>query len=159
MCEEFAPWNGAARVSGERGANRALKHPAAGPRIPKLPARGSRPETENKGFAGSRARTMPAGGPPNPKFPARGSRPETEIKGFARSRARTMPAAGPLISKFPARGLRPKTENKGLAGESSANHAGRRTRPGRPPGPLCFPAGRAPTKKHRAAARRFLLFY
>ena len=51
MCEEFAPRNGAARVCGEEGANRALKHPAGGPRIPKFPARGSRPETENKGLA------------------------------------------------------------------------------------------------------------
>ena len=83
MCEEFAPRNGAARASEEGGANRALKHPAGGPRIPKFPARGSRSETENKGFAGSRARTMPTAGPPIPKNPARGSRPETENKGLA----------------------------------------------------------------------------
>jgi|GEM_PF-6593253 len=70
--------------------------PAAWPPISKFPARGSRPETENKGFAGSRARTMPAGGPRIPKFPARGSRPKTENKGLAGIRARTMPAAGPL---------------------------------------------------------------
>ena len=53
LCEEFAPRDGAARVSGEGGANRASKHPA----------RGSRPKIENKGLAGSRARTMPVGGP------------------------------------------------------------------------------------------------
>ena len=88
---------------------------AAGPPIPKFPARGSRPKTENKGFAGSRARTMPTGGPPTSKLPARGSRPKTENKGFAGSRARTMPAGGPPIPKFPARGSRPETENKGLA--------------------------------------------
>lgn len=40
-----------------------MKHPAGGPPIPKNPVRGSRPETENKGLAGSRARTMPAPGP------------------------------------------------------------------------------------------------
>ena len=42
------------------------------------PAQGSRPKTENKGLAGSRARTVPAAGPPTLKLPARGSRPETE---------------------------------------------------------------------------------
>ena len=57
--------------------------PAVGPLISKNPARGSRPETENKGLAGSRARTMPTAGPPIPKNPARGSRPETENKGLA----------------------------------------------------------------------------
>ena len=86
-----------------------MKKPAGGPPIPKFPARGSRPETKNKGLAGSRARTMPAGGPPIPKFPVQSSRPETENKELAGSRARTMPAAGPLIPKFPG-----------------ANHAGRR---------------------------------
>ena len=77
LCEEFAPRDGAARVSGEGGANRALKKAAGGPLIPKHPARGSRPKIENKGLAGSRARTMPAGGPallpsgpgPNKKTP------------------------------------------------------------------------------------------
>ena len=90
--------------------------PAGGPLISKYPARGSRPETEKNGLAGSRARTMPAGGPRIPKFPARGSRPETENKGLAGSQARTMPAAGPPTLKFSARGSRPETENKGLAG-------------------------------------------
>ena len=101
-CEEFAPRNGTARAREERGANRARTMPTGGPPTSKLPARGSRPKTENKGFAGSRARTMPAGGPPIPKFLARGSRPKTENKGFARSRARTMPAAGlPLLTGSP----------------------------------------------------------
>ena len=57
--------------------------PAGGPPNPKFPARGSRPETENKGLAGSRASTMPPVGPLISKNPARGSRPETENKGLA----------------------------------------------------------------------------
>ena len=96
--------------------------PAGGPPIPKFPARGSRPKTENKGFAGSRARTVLVAGPPTPKFPARSSCPETENKGLAGSRARTVSAAEPPPLEFPARGSRPKTET----GETSANHAGRR---------------------------------
>ena len=62
----FAPGNRKQRACGESSANHA------GHRTSNLetPGRGSRPETENKGFAGSRARTMPAGGPPNPKHPA-----------------------------------------------------------------------------------------
>ena len=110
--EQTAPENRKQRVRGESSAN----HVGRRTPIPKLPARGSRPKAENKGFAGSRARTMPTGGPPIPKLPARGSRPKTENKGFAGSRARTMPAGGPPIPKFPARGSRPKTENKGFAG-------------------------------------------
>ena len=120
MCEEFAPRNGAARASEEGGANRALKYPAGGPRIPKFPARGSRPETENKGLAGSQARTMPATGPPTSKHPAevRARKPKTKgSRGVEREPCRpagrqtrnTRPAAGPLIPKFPG-----------------ANHAGRR---------------------------------
>ena len=117
--------------------------PAGGPPIPKNPARGSRPETENKGFTGSRARTMPAAGPLTPKFPARGSRPETENKGHAGSRARTMPAGGPPSPKFSARGSRPETENKGVAGSQA------RTKPAAGPtlltgGPASMPGGPIP---------------
>ena len=83
------------------------------------PARGSRPETETNGFAGSRARTVPAAGPPPPKFPVQGSRPKTETNGLAGSRARTVPAAGPPPPNFPARGSRLETENKGLAGSQA----------------------------------------
>ena len=110
--------------------------PAAGPPTSKNPVRGSRPETENKGLAGSRARTMPTVGPLISKNPARGSRPETENKGLAGSQARTMPATGPPTSKHPARGSRPETENKGFAGSRA------RTMPaGGPPNPK-HPAGR-----------------
>ena len=148
--------------------------PAGGPPNPKFPARGSRPETENKGLAGSRARTMPTVGPLISKNPARGSRPETENKGLAGSQARTMPATGPPTSKHPA-GRR--ASNPEIPGREPCRPPGplclpedlqvcppgpshfRRTRSGRPPSPLCFPAGRAPTKKHRAAARCLLLSY
>ena len=148
--------------------------PAVGPLISKNPARGSRPETKNKGLAGSRARTMPATGPPTSKHPAevRARKPKTKgSRGVEREPCRpagrqtrnTRPAAGPLIPKFPG-----------------ANHAGRRAHfayrrtckyarrahptfggpaPAGPPSPLCFPAGRVPTKKHRAAARCLLLSY
>ena len=134
----------------EAGSKPRLEKPAGRPPISKFPARGSRPKTENKGFAGGRARTMPAAGPPNPKHLARGSRPETENKGFAGSRARTMPAGGPPLSKHSARGSRPETENKGLAGSRARTMSA-----GRPPIPK-FPT-RPPHKKRRAAARRFSL--
>lgn len=96
------------------------------PRTSKLPARGSRPETETNGFAGSRARTVPAAGPPPPNFPARGSRPETENKGLAGSQARTGSPVGPTFSKLSARGSRLKTEIKGFARSQA------RTMPGPP---------------------------
>ena len=98
------------------------------------PARGSRPETETNGFAGSRARTVPAAGPPPPKFPVQGSRPKTETNGFAGSRARTVPAAGLPTSKLPARGSRPETETNGFAGSRA------RTVPAAGPPPPNFPA-------------------
>lgn len=47
----------------EAGSKPRLEKPAGEPPIPKFPARGSRPKTENKGFAGGRARTVPAAGP------------------------------------------------------------------------------------------------
>ena len=147
LCEEFAPRNGAARASEEGGANRALKHPAGGPRIPKFPARGARPETENKGLAGSQARTMPATGPPTSKHPAevRARKPKTKgSRGVEREPCRP---PGPLCLPEDLQVCPP-----------GPSHF-RRTRSGRPPSPLCFPAGRAPTKKHRAAARCLLLSY
>ena len=134
----FAPGNQKQRASGEPSANHA------GHRTSNLetPGRGSRPETENKGFAGSRARTMPAGGPPNPKHPAGRRASNPEIPGREPCRP-----PGPLCL--------PEDLQVCPAGPSHF----RRTRPGRPLSPLCFPAGRAPTKKHRAAARCLLLSY
>ena len=59
LCEDFAPRNGAARVRGERGANRTSKKPA-GPEW----RRGNcvkilLPGTELQGFAGSGEQTAP----------------------------------------------------------------------------------------------------
>ena len=59
LCEDFAPRNGAARVCGERGANRALKKPA-GPEC----RRGNcvkilLPGIELQGFAGNGEQTAP----------------------------------------------------------------------------------------------------
>ena len=169
LCEEFAPRDGAARARGEGGANRALEKPAVGPLISKNPARGSRPETENKGLAGSRARTMPAVGPRIPKFPARGSRSETENKGFAGSRARTKPAAGPPNLETPGPRFAPGNQKQRASGEPSANHAGHRTSnletPGRGSRPetenkgfagsraRTMPAGGPPNPKHPAGRR------
>ena len=59
MCEEFAPRNGAARVSGERGANRALEKPA-GPGCRRgICVKNLLPGTEPQGLARSGEQTAP----------------------------------------------------------------------------------------------------
>ena len=59
LCEEFAPRNGAARVSGERGANRALEKPA-GPGCRRgICVKNLLPGTELQGFAGGGEQTAP----------------------------------------------------------------------------------------------------
>ena len=80
MCEEFAPRNGAARVSGERGANRALEKPAGTGRRRGICVKNLLPGTEPQGFAVSGEQTAPWKRRP---APACGSRPETENKGLA----------------------------------------------------------------------------
>ena len=70
LCEEFAPRDGAARVSGEGGANRALEK-AAGPGR----RRGNcvkilLPETEPQGLAGNGEQTAPWKRRPAPAFGA-----------------------------------------------------------------------------------------
>ena len=59
MCEEFAPRNGAARVSGERGANRALEKPAIPGWRRGICVKNLLPETELQGLAGSGEQTVP----------------------------------------------------------------------------------------------------
>ncbi len=59
LCEDFAPRNGAARVCGERGANRA-REKAAGPgRRRRNCVKNLLPGTEPQGFAGSGEQTAP----------------------------------------------------------------------------------------------------
>ena len=90
--------------------------PAAGPPNPKFPARGSRPETENKGLAGSQARTMPATGPPTSKHPAevRARKPKTKgSRGVEREPCRP-PGLQTRNSRPEVRARKPKT--KGLRG-------------------------------------------
>ena len=56
----FAPGNRDQSPCGEWSANRTCRRRSTGPLLPDFPARGSRPETEVKGFAGNGARTAPA---------------------------------------------------------------------------------------------------
>ena len=98
--------------------------PAVGPLISKNPARGSRPETKNKGLAGSRARTMPATGPPTSKHPAevRARKPKTKgLRGVKRE-----PCRPPDLQPRNTRPrFAPGNRKQRVRGESSANHAGR----------------------------------
>ena len=66
LCEEFAPRNGAARVCGERGANRASKKPAGLGRRRGNCVKILLPETELQGFAGSGEQTAPQKSRPAP---------------------------------------------------------------------------------------------
>ena len=59
LCEEFAPRNGAARVSGEGGANRALEKPAGTGRRRGICVKNLLPGTELQGLAGSGEQTAP----------------------------------------------------------------------------------------------------
>ena len=128
LCEDFAPRNGAARVSKERGANRARKKPAGGSRGRGKCVKILLPETEPKGLAGSGEQTAPgkkrrASSPeiPGPRFAPenrnrgderepwwppglqpRNPRPEVRArKPKAGRRARTMAAAGPPADPSP----------------------------------------------------------
>ena len=56
LCEEFAPRNGAARASEERGANRALEKPAGTGRRRGNCVKNLLPGTELQGLAGSKPR-------------------------------------------------------------------------------------------------------
>ena len=58
-CEDFAPRNGAARASEERGANRALEKPAGGSRRRGTCVKILLPETEPQGLARSGEQTAP----------------------------------------------------------------------------------------------------
>ena len=58
----FAPGNRGQRFCGEWSANRLRLWRSSGPLLPFYSARGSRPETEVKGFAGNGARTVSACG-------------------------------------------------------------------------------------------------
>ena len=64
MCEEFAPRNGAARASEERGANRALEKPAGTGRRRGNCVKNLLPGTELQGLAGSGEQTAPWKRPP-----------------------------------------------------------------------------------------------
>ena len=59
MCEEFAPRNGAARVSGEGGANRAREKPADLGRRRGICVKNLLPGTELQGLAGGGEQTAP----------------------------------------------------------------------------------------------------
>ena len=201
MCEEFAPRNGAARVRGERGANRALEKAAGPGRRRGICVKNLLPGTELQGLAGNGEQTAPWKSRP-PGRQSRNSRPEVrarkpKTKGLRGAEREPCRPAGlqSRNSRPEVRARKPKTKGsrgverepcrppgrqtrntwpevrarkpktKGLRGveREPCRPAGpshfRRARPGRPPSPLCFPAGRAPIKKHRAAARCLLLSY
>ena len=139
LCEEFAPRDGATRVSGERGANRALEKPCGLGRRRGICVKNLLPGTKPQGLAGGGEQTAPwKSGPAG--LQSRNTRPEVRTR-------------------------KPKTKgSRGVERE-----------PCRPAGPLCLPedlqvcpAGPSHfrrdqpgcrIKKHRAAARRFLLSY
>ena len=79
MCEDFAPRNGAARVSGERGANRALEK-AAGPGLRRgICVKNLLPGTELQGLAGRGEQTAPWKSRPA-GLQSRNSRPEVRAR-------------------------------------------------------------------------------
>ena len=59
LCEEFAPRDGTARVSGEGGANRALEKAAGPGRRRGICVKNLLPETELQGLAGIGEQTAP----------------------------------------------------------------------------------------------------
>ena len=128
--------------------------PVAGPPTPKFPARSSRPETENKGLAGSRARTVSAAEPPPLEFPAQGSRPKTETgetsANHAGRRASNPGIPGPRFApenrnrgdeREPCRspGLQPRNSRPGVRARKPKPERRARTMPAT--GPALFPSG------------------
>ena len=151
MCEDFAPRNGATRVSGERGANRARKPKTKGSRgverEPCRPAglqpRNSRPEVrarkpKTKGSRGvEREPCRPAG------LQSRNSCPEVrarkpKIKGLRGVEREPCRPAGlqPRNSRPEVRARKPKT--KGLRGVERE--------PCQPQGSLCLPEAPSPCR-------------
>ena len=151
LCEEFAPRNGAARVREEGGANRALEKPAGTGHRRGICVKNLLPGTKPQGFARRGEQTAPWKSRPA-GLRARNSRPEVRAR-----KPKTKGSRG--VEREPCRPADPLCLPEDLQVCPAGPSHFRRTRPGRPPGPLCFPAGRAPTKKHRAAARRLLLSY
>ena len=66
LCEDFAPRNGAARVCGERGANRASKKPAGPGGRRGNCVKNLLPQTEEQGLAGRGEQTAPRKSRPAP---------------------------------------------------------------------------------------------
>ena len=64
LCEDFAPRNGAARVYGGRGANRAAEKPAACRERRGTSVKILLPETNPQGFAGGGEQIAPLKRPP-----------------------------------------------------------------------------------------------
>ena len=138
-CEDFAPRNGAARVHGERGANRALEKPTGPGQRRGICVKNLLPGTELQGFAGSGEQTAPWKSRPaglqtrNSGPEVRARKPKTKgLRGVEREPSRP---AGPLCL--------PEDLQVCPAGPSHF----RRAQPG------------CRIKKHRAAARCLLLSY
>lgn len=133
LCEEFAPRDEAARVCEEEGANRASKHPAAGPLIPKFP--GANHAGRRAHFASQRAgpQQKNTGRPPgvysypiNPIIPAI----PADSGRFPRILPGTLSAAEALL-RCPLRGWLPRSaEAPDRAGTSAGgtNRCGRSDR-------------------------------
>jgi len=64
FCEDFAPRNGAARICGGRGANRAAEKAAGGRRRHGISVKILLPGTKLQGFAGSGEQIAPLKRPP-----------------------------------------------------------------------------------------------
>ena len=67
LCKEFAPRDGAVRVSGEGGANRALEKPAGPGRRRGICVKNLLPGTELQGLAVSGEQTAPRNTRPSPE--------------------------------------------------------------------------------------------
>ena len=68
FCEDFAPRNEAARLCGERGANRAAEKAADGTWRRRIAVKFLLPETKPQGFAGSAEQIAPLKKPPGMRW-------------------------------------------------------------------------------------------
>ena len=95
MCEDFAPRNGAARVSGERGANRALEKAGRPRPVARnlceefAPRNGAARASGERGA--NRALEKPAGLDLRRGICVKNLLPETELQGLAVSGEQTAP--------------------------------------------------------------------
>ena len=135
----FALGNRGQRLCGEQGANRNRLRRTAGPLLLFFSARGSRPETEVKGFAGNGARTATASGGRTGRYyrifrpGIRARKPRSKaLRGMEREPHPPAAIGRTAITGFFGPGFAPGNRGQRLCGEWSAN----RNRLRRSAGPL-----------------------